>query len=214
MRRDIVHVNFKISVPKSKWLAIYNKKYPELDFKILSNFILDNNIGDTLFQIKGSNIRNFITDFQNISDPATYQILAKGENFVLLDVKTIDPMIFNALVKTQLLLIYPLTVINGKIRVNAIAERSKIDHFLLELDKKDIKFTIESIGYYQKLELLTKRQNEILQYTDRAGYFEIPRKISLTDLAKKLNISPSALSETLRRINKKLTKFYLNSTTI
>lgn len=210
MKRDIVQVKFNITVPKTKWLAKINKKYPELTFNILSKFLLNNNIGNTLFQIKGPTIKEFLSDLKNISNFLTYQILFEGEDFVLLNIKTVDPLILTALMKTQLLLIYPLIIKNGKVEVKAIAERTKIDQFLIELESKNINFSIRSIGSYHEIELLTQRQNEILQLANKKGYYDIPRKISLSNLAKELNISPSALSETFRRIHKKISENYLS----
>ncbi|MHA1343749.1 MAG: helix-turn-helix domain-containing protein, partial [Promethearchaeota archaeon] len=77
--------------------------------------------------------------------------------------------------------------------------------------KKKIQFNLESIGYYHNPSLLTKRQKEVLIIAIKKGFFDIPRKISLSELAKELKISSSSLSETIRRINKKLSIKYLRS---
>ncbi|MHA1344644.1 MAG: hypothetical protein ACTSQG_11695, partial [Promethearchaeota archaeon] len=138
MKNDIVQVKFKISVPKIKWIAKINNKYPNLDFKILSKSLIANNIGNTLFLIKGKNIKSFLSDFKNLVMPSEYQIFFESSDSLLINVKSIDPLILKALIKTQLLLIYPLTIKNGKILINAIAERAKIDSFLTELEKKKI----------------------------------------------------------------------------
>ncbi|MHA1292955.1 MAG: hypothetical protein ACTSQJ_09835, partial [Promethearchaeota archaeon] len=127
MKNDIVQVKFKISVPKIKWIAKINNKYPNLDFKILSKSLIANNIGNTLFLIKGKNIKSFLSDFKNLVMPSEYQIFFESSDSLLINVKSIDPLILKALIKTQLLLIYPLTIKNGKILINAIAERAKID---------------------------------------------------------------------------------------
>ncbi|MCK4286995.1 MAG: helix-turn-helix domain-containing protein [Candidatus Lokiarchaeota archaeon] len=63
----------------------------------------------------------------------------------------------------------------------------------------------------KKRAILTKKQKEVLKKAYKFGYFEILRKISLTHFAKKLQISPSALSETIRRINQKLTQNFLEN---
>ncbi|MHA1758022.1 MAG: helix-turn-helix domain-containing protein [Promethearchaeota archaeon] len=207
-KSDIVQVKFKIEIPKNKWLSRFTYSFPNLNFKILSKLLLDENTGLTLLQITGSNIRKFLSELKTVSDLVDYQILFQNENDILLSVKTKDPWILGALIKTQLLLIYPLIVKEGFLQINAIAERKKIDSFLSELENKNIDFQISSIGYYSDNALLTKRQEEILDLILRKGYFDIPRRISLTKLAKELNISASALSETIRRISKTILNFY------
>ena len=95
--------------------------------------------------------------------------------------------------------------------MGAITNRSKVDRFLTQLKKKNIKAKIERIGYYYKSTLLTQRQNEIVGLAYQKGFFNIPRSLSLSEFARELQISKSALSETLRRIFKKLAHNYLNS---
>jgi len=211
MSQDIVQIKLSIDIPKDKWLATFNKKYPELNFHILSNFLIGDYSGITSFQIRGTSVKHFIADFKEKSAEKTAQILYEGEDLVILNVKEDDPWILNTLVKTELLISYPVLVKNGKLRIEAITNRSKVDNFLTRLKKKDIKAKIERIGYYYKSTLLTQRQNEIVNLAYENGYFNIPRSISLSEFAKDLSISKSALSETLRRIFKKLANNYLTS---
>lgn len=204
MSVDIIQVRFEIRVPESKWLFEMNKEYNQLTFNILSKYLIDDNLGSTLFEIKGYRLKDFIEKFKNKMSPSFFQILHQGDNFLLLNVKTKDPWILNALVKTELLFLYPLKIFNGVIKVTAVAERKKVDHFLSELEQKDIKFKIIRIGQYQQERLLSVRQSKLLEILYQNGYYEVPRKISLTKLANKLKISPSALSESIRRLHKKI----------
>ena len=211
MSQDIVQIKLSIDIPQDKWLATFNIKYPELNFHILSNFLIGENTGITSFQIRGSTVKHFLSDFRDNLAKKSSQILFEGEDIVILNVKEDDPWILNTLVKTELLISYPVLVKEGKIRMEAITNRSKVDRFLIQLNKKDIEAKIERIGYFYKTTLLTQRQNEIINLAYQKGFFNIPRSISLTEFAKDLNISKSALSETLRRIFKKLANNYLNS---
>lgn len=209
MKEDFIQIKVNISVPKTKWLAIYNEKYPELTFNIFSKYLIDENTGVTLFQIVGNPVKRFLKEFKNRIAQDAFQILFEGEDRVILNIKTSDPWILSALVKTELLIMYPILVKNGKIQMDTITSRKKFDQFLTELDTQKIKYSIKSVGYFRPIPLLTKNQIEILNLALKLGYFEIPRKVSLTNFAKRLNISPSALSETMRRINNKLAKNYL-----
>ena len=51
---------------------------------------------------------------------------------------------------------------------------------------------------------LTSKQVEVLNAAIRHGYFDTPKRISAKELAQKLGISPSTLSETIRRALKRL----------
>jgi predicted DNA binding protein len=209
MPSDIVQCRFDIEVPQTKWLYKLNKSYSHLDFNILSNYLINENIGNTLFEIKGFPLDKFIKEFKSIVPISSFLILHNGEDFLLLNVRIRDPWIINALVKTKLLLIYPLKVKNGKIIISVISEREKVNNFLENLEKSNINFHIIQIGQYQHRKVLTYRQTKLLKILYQNGYYEIPRKTSLTSLAKKLKISPSALSESIRRLHKNLARLQL-----
>jgi predicted DNA binding protein len=208
--QDIVQIRLEIDIPQEKWLFKFNEKYPELNFNILSKFLIEENVGLTLFQIRGVSIKQFISDFKGHINKASSTILFEGADLVILNLKVVDPWILNTLIKTELLILYPILVKDGKLQIEAITNRFKVDDFLAELERKNIRATIKNIGYDFKSSLLTQRQYEILKVANSNGYFEIPRKISLTEFANNLNISKSALSETLRRIFKRLSENYIN----
>lgn len=119
-----------------------------------------------------------------------------------------DPWILDKIVETGIPLQCPIEIKNGVASIELITERSKIDMFLQELEHMEINYSIKSIGRYQNFPLLTDIQKNLLNFAYNRGYFEIPRKISLTNLGRELNISASSISETLRRIFKKLTAQY------
>ncbi|OLS12717.1 MAG: HTH DNA binding domain-containing protein [Promethearchaeota archaeon CR_4] len=99
-----------------------------------------------------------------------------------------------------------------------IDEQSILLSFITDSDKAEIVFeqlkrygdqvkvisisTVLSPNTDNILQLLTERQREIIFYAVEQGYYEIPRKVNTNDLAKKFDISQSALSEHLRKIER------------
>lgn len=55
---------------------------------------------------------------------------------------------------------------------------------------------------------LTDRQDQVLSLAYKLGYFEFPKKIKLSDLAKKLRVAKSTLSEILRTGEEKILHAY------
>ncbi|MEM3832510.1 MAG: helix-turn-helix domain-containing protein [Thermoprotei archaeon] len=58
---------------------------------------------------------------------------------------------------------------------------------------------------------LTAREFEILRTAYNLGYYDYPRLISFNELAKKLGIVPSTLSEELRKAEKKVITIYMRN---
>jgi predicted DNA binding protein len=91
---------------------------------------------------------------------------------------------------------------------------------LLSTDKEAIRQIISDLEghrYYVELmkltsvdmdELMTSRQEDILQIAFERGYFDYPKRISLRDLAAMFDISISTLSEMLRKGQRKIMEEY------
>lgn len=56
---------------------------------------------------------------------------------------------------------------------------------------------------------MTDKEKNILDIALRRNYFDCENRMSLTDLAESLGVSPSSLSELIRRATKKAVVFYL-----
>ncbi|MCL4328260.1 MAG: helix-turn-helix domain-containing protein [Candidatus Thermoplasmatota archaeon] len=78
-----------------------------------------------------------------------------------------------------------------------------------QLKAAGLSYDIISVISYNHHEL-TDREREILRMAMDKGYFEDSGRISLTKLARELDISPSSLSEILRRSLKKSVSFYMD----
>jgi predicted DNA binding protein len=91
---------------------------------------------------------------------------------------------------------------------------------LLTSDKESVRQIIadlESHRYFVELmkltsidneELMTSRQEDILQIAYERGYFDYPKRISLRELASMFGISISTLSEMLRKGQRKIMELY------
>lgn len=207
--QDVVQTVIKIIIPKNKWLSIFNLKYPELRIKILSNVLIEESIGNVLFEMQGPEIKRFLIDLQDFVKNSQYQVLFESSDHLILNIKINDPWILNALIKTQMLIPYPIVVEEGSVLIETITLRVKIDEFLSELEKNKIRYIIKKIGYFKSSPMLTKKQYKVLKLAFEKGYFKIPRLISLKELAGLIRISTSALSEMMRRINGRLVKQFL-----
>jgi predicted DNA binding protein len=60
--------------------------------------------------------------------------------------------------------------------------------------------------------ILTARQEYVISKAHELGYYNYPRGTTAMNLARQLNISPSTLSEILKRAEQNLIEFYLKET--
>lgn len=103
------------------------------------------------------------------------------------------------------------TTINGRYLLSIrllLPSKSKLLAISNLLRMEGIDFTVVKEEPYRH-QVLTPRERQILESAFKAGYFEIDGRASLSQLATNFNISPSSLSETMRRGLRKIVEFYL-----
>jgi predicted DNA binding protein len=58
---------------------------------------------------------------------------------------------------------------------------------------------VENVKPLMSNKTLTKKQRELLEIAYRKGFFDVPRRVTLGQLAEELGVSRSTLMESLRR---------------
>ncbi len=86
--------------------------------------------------------------------------------------------------------------------------RSSIEAVVGTLKGRGISVELVAIKTVKGSGTLTDRQARVVSLAFELGYFDFPKKINLSDLAKKLGVSKSSLSETLRTAEEKILHEY------
>jgi predicted DNA binding protein len=83
------------------------------------------------------------------------------------------------------------------------------------LENAGHKVTVLKMGKFEpKTEILTEKQERIFWLALKGGFFDYPRKIGLRELSAKLGITPSTLSEIIRRGTRRLLEQYFEKETV
>ncbi|ELZ03803.1 helix-turn-helix domain-containing protein [Natrialba aegyptia] len=96
----------------------------------------------------------------------------------------------------------------GGLRITMLGADEKIREAIAEIPD-GVQITLEGIGEYHPdmhrlASLLTERQQELLELAIDEGYYEMPRRATLRDLADRENISVGTVGEHLRKIETKV----------
>lgn len=92
----------------------------------------------------------------------------------------------------------------GSLRITIVGEQSEIQHVMGAVPE-EVQIDVDKIGDYKPEQQrlfaqLTEQQQKTLQLAVDRGYFKVPRDTTCEDLAEELGVSPSAVSNQLRRI--------------
>ncbi|MFX0060063.1 MAG: helix-turn-helix domain-containing protein [Candidatus Hodarchaeota archaeon] len=214
--KDASLARVKIKFPDDIWISAIFKKFHDIKMEI-EHFLpydLEKSIGNSMIEIQHYNIKSIIPEIQNHSSVIEFTILEQEENRIMFNVKTKDPYLLYALIKCGVLVNFPVRVRDGFAYWRLVSSRERIDQLLTIFEKKNIDFELLRIGkspisIEEEKNKLTLEESNILDKAIESGFFEIPRKISLEELANNLGKSKSALSVMLRKIIRKKVMFAL-----
>jgi len=204
----------KIKFPGKLWISEIFKKFRDIRMEIeyFLPYDFEKSIGNSIIEIFHYNIDLIIEEVKNHKSVIEISILEKDEKRVRFNVKTKDPFLLYAIIRCGVLVNFPVRVREGYAYWRLVSSRESIDKLLTLFDQKGIEYTILRIGNSpysidDDKNKLTLDESTILNKALSLGFFEIPRKITLEELANMLGKSKSALSVTLRKIIKKKVMF-------
>ena len=102
---------------------------------------------------------------------------------------------------------FPLKIYAGTLTWEVVGRRSDCEALIQFVKQRDPELQILSMrrrGLRTHLAILTSAQQQLLTAAMAAGYFAVPRGITLTALARHLGRSKSSVSEALAIVEKKL----------
>ncbi len=88
--------------------------------------------------------------------------------------------------------------------------RTDVSSLVEDLASQGIEAELTAIRSAKASGMLTKRQETVTSFAYKLGYFEFPKEISLSELAKKLGVAKSTVSEILRRGEAKVLHSYFH----
>ena len=154
-----------------------------------------------------------VSDFLSLSeDIKRVDILLNDPDTKLLSFYFKHGLLGDIVVKTGVHIRPPLELEKGVIKVNLIGTSKSIYQFLNETEKlKNMTMEIirrSELKYISKPRL-TRRQELILRAAVKFGYYDLPRRITNRELAKKLGLSASTVAEHLRKVENRIMLDYI-----
>ncbi|BAB65121.1 helix-turn-helix domain-containing protein [Sulfurisphaera tokodaii] len=185
----LLHVTLK--TPIEDWISInniYTTSITILDIRP------DSSSYRVLIEYKGKDNEKFLSSFTKVSKNSYLGTLQVNSKIIsILSKYTImqGNVVLDSIIWT--------VIVDGYQELKRLLKEfvdNKIDVKVLKVVKAKSDATI------------TARQEQIIKIALGAGYFDFPRRITLNQLAEKLNISSSTLAEILRRAEKNIIEAY------
>ena len=212
----VLLATLRIHIPKGLWTGPFTASHPDLTVETLNRSDVSKDVSVSDYWISGQPPGVWAREIKGYPDVLKVDSLAEVGEGSLYRITYRNPPIIYLYRELGLPIQFPLRMQGGFIRWEVVARRSEFERVLKHARDTDPNMRVVSIRrgpLRSHLPLLTDSQHELLSRAMAAGYFAVPREITLTDLAKRLNRSKSAVSEAIAIIEKKLLESALRPTT-
>jgi hypothetical protein len=103
----------------------------------------------------------------------------------------------------------PLGIKDGKIKITFLGSEAEVKDLMEKIDALEIRYRVvlladTNFSPISPLTQLTEKQREVLIAAYKMGYYDIPRKVTSEEIAKKLGLADSTIVEHLRKAEQRL----------
>jgi predicted DNA binding protein len=134
----------------------------------------------------------------------------KGSISFIVDVVRCKPC--EMLIKSKAFMVFPVDIKKGRMKWLLITDDNRtIGEISDKLEEEGYDVKIERITVFEGKNILTERQEEVIQAAFSSGYFDYPKRTGSSKLAIRLGISVSTLSEIMRAAQRRILAEYLRS---
>lgn len=203
--------NLTITIPRGVWIGDISRDHPDVGIRILAA-LTGEDAGVGLIEISSPDVDEILEDIRTSESVTEFEVLQRTEDTVLLQFETTMPLLLLPIHDSGVPLTMPFTIRDGNAQWEITAPQSRLSELGTQLEEFGIPFTVNEIHQHIEPEqLLTDRQLRLVTAAADHGYYDTPRRCSLTDLADELELAKSTMSETLHRAEEQIIKQYLDN---
>jgi len=203
----LVIATLNVRMSTGTWTMKFTRAHPGARVEILNRSAINGDLGVSDYWITGGVPGAWTREIQSYPDVKKVDALAEVGGGSLYRVSDRNPPVVHLYRKLGLPLQFPMRMQAGYIRWEVVSRQDEFRAILAyarEVDPRVEVVSIRNRPLRSHLPMLTETQQALLTRAMSEGYFAVPRGITLTELARRLNRSKSAISESIATIEKKL----------
>jgi predicted DNA binding protein len=204
---SLMTCRMRVSLPSSTWLYSLTVAHPDRRIEVLDRLLLTDRLMLTEARLHGSGIPEMVRDLESFRTVEQVELLEQDDSSGLVRVTHRTPDFLTLFRGLRVLRRFPFWVADGTAVWVVVGSGAKLRQLLSGLSRAVPQLRVEAIQPTKsdsKRPLLTRREDELFRRAMSEGYFDVPRKVSLTALAKRVNLAKSTLSRTLAVVERKL----------
>jgi predicted DNA binding protein len=155
---------------------------------------------------------NILAEIRNHPSVGGIKIQSREAGLVSFMVDVVRCKACEALIKSKAFMIFPVHIHKGRMKWLIITDDNRtIGKISKELEAYGCDLHVERITAFEGKGVLTSRQESVIQEALANGYFDYPRRTDSEELAERLGISVSTLSEIMRAAQRRVFAEYMQT---
>jgi len=192
------------------WMSEIPEKHP-VTIKVLDRVPYSDKGVKDLVEIAGpqENMEEVLADIRKNPTVSKMETTVTERGKVVGSVTTARCDICRILTDSDVFLISAESRGSGRVDWTLVmSDKSVLKEIFDRLKTKNVEAELVKLTKIDDKESLTERQDKITHVAFERGYFDYPKRISLRELARMFDVSPSTLSEILRKGQRKIVLDY------
>jgi predicted DNA binding protein len=207
-------IRLRFEMPHNFAVYAVSHAHPECVLNVIATQSLSSKRIVTNIEIVSQDDQDFSTEFSRFADIESVQRLGPVGPRTRYQIVAQEPVYMSLASEHETLLRFPRVIQDGVYTVEVAAHVSQL-HSLIE-DLRRISPRVELLRFGRDLmrtcpPTLSDRQYALLHMALSAGYFDVPRRITLGRLAERLHRSKSSVSQSLALVEKILAESSVTS---
>lgn len=204
----------RVRIPRTIWPGPFSAEHPGIRIEALNRSELSTQTSVSDYWISGTTPGGWAREIEQFEDVVRVESLAEVGDGCLYRITYRNPPIVGLYRRLRLPVQFPLRIQAGYLQWEVVARRAEFDEVMRYARGASLEMSVVSIRrrpLRSHLPILTETQQQLLSNALAAGYFAVPRGITLTELARRLGRSKSSVSESIAIIEKKLLETAMRS---
>lgn len=209
------HIRMELRDPNPRtWLEDISRRMPEETFRILSGHRRESGLLGVV-EVESSDQGQIRESLQNSPETESYTVLHEDEHALLVQYVGNEPLMYRTVRDIGILPQYPLDMRNGWVSTPMFVSQSLLSSYRKTLDASDIDYRVISVrDSFESKDLLTDKQKEAVSTGISLGYYDTPRRCTLSEIAEELDVTKSAVGRLLHRAETRMVKSVFGHTQV
>jgi predicted DNA binding protein len=195
----MAQATFSVTLPETVWIQQVSSAHPTTTFEVLAA-VPSSESGFALVRLTGTDVSAALDDMNRHPQLVELSVVQRSTDEATVHFESTMPLILFSSRDAGAPIELPVTIQGGTATVNVTGSRERLSAFADQLSQFGLQYRIETLRErFHDSQLLSQRQRELVVTAVERGYYDTPRRTSLTELADYLGIAKSTCSETLHR---------------